>query len=261
MIKMKELTLSQNELKALASQTRVKILKLLNERNHTLSELSKKLNFSSPTIKQHLETLVNTQIIQQMNEGRKWKYYSLTRKGKNMLQPEETNFVLLLSISSIALIGLIIMLSFTLTPTISSTGFMTQGTALNENSQERGIQSQLIGITGAAIVTEETGEETTIKEIPITDTNQTIPSENTIPQIDTNTNNAEISETEIQEITTPTQTSTNTKQTKDTQTNPTQTINIIQPQKANIGITTLIITAMLIFTLLIGISIARIRNK
>ena len=114
MMHMKELTLSTNEFKALASQTRVKIIKLLNERNHTLSELSKKLGLASPTIKQHLETLVESEIIEQKDEGRKWKYYSLTRKGKNMLQPEQTNFVLLLGISSIALFGLILMLAFTL---------------------------------------------------------------------------------------------------------------------------------------------------
>jgi len=104
---MDEITIGKEEFKALSSDTRISIIKFLNERNYTLSELSAKLNMSSPTIKQHLETLVNSDLIQQKDEGRKWKYYCLTRKGKKLIKPENPpQVMILLATSSIALIAL-----------------------------------------------------------------------------------------------------------------------------------------------------------
>ncbi len=104
---MAEVTLSTNEFRALSSDKRVQIIKLLKERNHTLTEISKKLKLSSPTIKQHLEMLVESDLIELRDEGRKWKYYSLTRKGKNLLEPDTTNILVLVASSGIALIAVI----------------------------------------------------------------------------------------------------------------------------------------------------------
>ena len=61
-----ELTIGKEEFKALSSDTRIEIIKLLNTRNYTLSEISAKLKMSSPTIKQHLEMLVHSDLIQQI---------------------------------------------------------------------------------------------------------------------------------------------------------------------------------------------------
>jgi len=109
---MVEITLSSNEFKALSSDTRVHIIKLLKQRNHTLTELSSKLSLASPTIKQHLDILVQSNLVQLNDEGRKWKYYSLTRKGKNLLEPSmQTNVLILVGISFIALIGMIYLFS------------------------------------------------------------------------------------------------------------------------------------------------------
>jgi DNA-binding transcriptional ArsR family regulator len=104
---MAELTISSSELKVLSSDTRVKIMKLLSERNHTLTELSKKLGLASPTIKQHLELLQQSNLIEQNDEGRKWKYYSLTRKGKKIIKPEETSVIILLATTGIGLIAVV----------------------------------------------------------------------------------------------------------------------------------------------------------
>ncbi|MDP6670758.1 MAG: winged helix-turn-helix domain-containing protein [archaeon] len=84
---MDEITLSRTEFKALASDSRTGIIKLLNERNHTLSEISKKMELTAPTVKQHLSVLENAGLIQQIDEGRKWKYYCLTKKGSKILSP------------------------------------------------------------------------------------------------------------------------------------------------------------------------------
>lgn len=103
-----EIRLSSTEFRALASETRAGIIKLLQQRNHTLTELSKKLSLAAPTIKQHLGVLEGAELIQELDEGRKWKYYSLTRKGKNIFSQETpANVLIVLGISVIALCGLI----------------------------------------------------------------------------------------------------------------------------------------------------------
>jgi len=102
------IVISKTDFKALSSDTRTDILKLLLERNYNLSELSKKLELSNPTVKQHLDVLANATLIEQIDEGRKWKYYSLTKKGKNIFQEEpKYNFTILLSISSIVFVFLL----------------------------------------------------------------------------------------------------------------------------------------------------------
>ncbi len=106
---MKEVTLGSNEFKALSSDNRVKILKMLNERKYTLTEIAKKLSLTSPSSKQHLEILLKSQLVQLIDEGRKWKYYELTRKGKDLLDAEErqTTILLLLSVTGIMFFGLL----------------------------------------------------------------------------------------------------------------------------------------------------------
>lgn len=101
---MENIVISRDDFKALASRTRTGIIKLLQERNHNLSELSKKLSLSSPTVKQHLGILQKAMLVEQVDEGRKWKYYSLTRKGKNIFAEETPKpLVILLGIATIAL--------------------------------------------------------------------------------------------------------------------------------------------------------------
>ena len=102
---MEEITLGSTEFKALASETRTNIVKLLGERNHTLSELSKKTTLAAPTVKQHLAILEGAGLIAQIDEGRKWKYYSLTKKGKKILTPGTSATVLI--VLGISLIGIV----------------------------------------------------------------------------------------------------------------------------------------------------------
>ncbi len=110
MILLDEVQLSSNEFKALSSDSRTTILKLLNERNYTLTELASKLDMSSPTVKQHLNILLESDLIELIDEGRKWKYYSLTRKGKKISSPESSSFLIILSFAVIGLVGLMLFL-------------------------------------------------------------------------------------------------------------------------------------------------------
>lgn len=103
---MDSITLSGKEFKALASDTRTGIVKILQERNFTLSELSKKMNLAAPTVKQHLGVLEQAGLVQQLDEGRKWKYYSLTRKSKGMFDLEkEKSILIVLAANFIVLAG------------------------------------------------------------------------------------------------------------------------------------------------------------
>jgi len=83
----------------LASDTRLEILKKLDKRRRTLSELSKELGLSKTTVKEHLDKLLEVGLVKKVDENRKWIYYELTKKGKNILHPnEKTKFLFIISI-------------------------------------------------------------------------------------------------------------------------------------------------------------------
>ncbi|VVB75740.1 Helix-turn-helix domain protein [uncultured archaeon] len=79
--------LDEKSFKALSADSRVSILKNLTDRRRTLTELSQKLELGSSTIKEHCDILIGADLIKQVDEGRKWKYYELTKKGKQLIQP------------------------------------------------------------------------------------------------------------------------------------------------------------------------------
>lgn len=123
---MEELTLTQKEFKALSSEKRTQIIKMLKGRNYTLAEFSKHLNLAPPTIKQHLELLIDSDIIELEDSGHKWKYYKLTRKGKKLTESEEnrTTLLIVLAISVISMVGIAMLLASNLglTGKIGATG-------------------------------------------------------------------------------------------------------------------------------------------
>lgn len=97
------ITLDRKAFRALSSDTRINILKILKERRMTLSELAKAFGMSPSTIKEHLDALSSAELVEQKDEGRKWKYYELTKKGSNFLSPSETKVFFILGASMLAL--------------------------------------------------------------------------------------------------------------------------------------------------------------
>src|SRR6267378_122530 len=75
-------TLDQASFRALASEVRVEVLKRLDERRMTVTDLANALQLSKPT-----------------DEGRKWIYYDLTGRGKKILHPERVTIVVSLCLS------------------------------------------------------------------------------------------------------------------------------------------------------------------
>ncbi len=104
-------TLDTESMKALSSEARGRILKALDEKRMTLSDLSRELDLSKPTLKEHLAKLESTQLVRKADEGRKWKYYSLSRKGRQILHPGLTRFKILFSFSlSMIVLSVVMML-------------------------------------------------------------------------------------------------------------------------------------------------------
>jgi DNA-binding transcriptional ArsR family regulator len=101
------ITLDRKSFEALAADSRVRILKSLAHRRKTLSELSQEIGLSNSTMKEHLDVLVSAGLAIQMDEGRKWKYYELTRKGKGIFVPahKEVKVMIMLAISVLLVVG------------------------------------------------------------------------------------------------------------------------------------------------------------
>jgi len=101
-----KITLDKESFRSLASGTRITIIKSLDRRRKTLTELSKMLDMSPSTVKEHMDNLCSAGLTVQVDEGHKWKYYELTRKGRNILHPEETKIWILLTVSALAMVGI-----------------------------------------------------------------------------------------------------------------------------------------------------------
>ena len=63
-------------LKALANETRLKMLKLLSVREMCVCELTVALDLTQPTASHHLNILQNVELVKDRKEG-KWVFYSL----------------------------------------------------------------------------------------------------------------------------------------------------------------------------------------
>ena len=105
---------SPDDFKPLSSKSRITILKLLNKRKYTLSELSKILGLSKSTVFHHLKILEEFGYVTRVEDGRKWVYYSLTERGKSVIKWKRIRIILSATgvvASSIAAIVGIVMIS------------------------------------------------------------------------------------------------------------------------------------------------------
>ncbi len=83
-----EITLDRETFKALAAETRISVLKALGRKRMTGAELAKEVRLSPSTVKEHLDQLVRAGLIEPVDDGRKWKYYLLTYKGRQVIVPD-----------------------------------------------------------------------------------------------------------------------------------------------------------------------------
>ena len=100
-----KISLDSNVFKALSAKSRVDILKHLNNRKYTQSELSQLMNMKVPSVKEHLTELERAELVQKLDEGRKWKYYQLTHKAKSILHPEQQQIFIALGVFVLSALG------------------------------------------------------------------------------------------------------------------------------------------------------------
>lgn len=105
---MERIGLDQKTLKALAAETRVRILKLLDKKPATLSDVAEGLGMSLPTIGEHLKALEDAGLVEREQTERKWKYYSLTQKARILLHPNTTTIWFVLGLFLFSAAGTII---------------------------------------------------------------------------------------------------------------------------------------------------------
>ncbi len=70
------------------SETRIKILFSMLRKRKTVTELSRELNLSKPTVHRHLTKLNEDGFVRKVEEGYRWTYYELTEKAKEILELE-----------------------------------------------------------------------------------------------------------------------------------------------------------------------------
>ena len=100
-----ELTINKKVVRAIGSDTRVSILKALRQRQKTQSEIAGELNFSVPTVLEHIGQLEDARLVERVptDKERKWVYYQLTKTGRNVIESKRMNVIVLLVIGLLAI--------------------------------------------------------------------------------------------------------------------------------------------------------------
>lgn len=99
-----EFKVSKDLMKAVSANTRTQILRALENRQMTASELSRHLDKHVTTVAEHLELLHQSNLVERIERpGRKWIYYKLSKIGRQILHPQPYRIVLVLALSFISL--------------------------------------------------------------------------------------------------------------------------------------------------------------
>ncbi|MEA3190350.1 MAG: hypothetical protein QOD77_932 [Thermoplasmata archaeon] len=99
-----ELPLDDALLKVLSSESRREIMRLLAERRMTGAELATRLELGKPAVSEHLKKLLEAGLIDRFDDPeRRWVYYSLSQRGRSILEPQRVRFYLVLAVAALAL--------------------------------------------------------------------------------------------------------------------------------------------------------------
>jgi len=99
----RKITLDQESFKALASDTRIEILKRLDKSQMTVTDLANDLQVNKSAVYKHLSRLLDAGLVKKLEDNRKWVYYKLSMKGMHLLHPEKVQIALMLSATVLAI--------------------------------------------------------------------------------------------------------------------------------------------------------------
>jgi DNA-binding transcriptional ArsR family regulator len=109
LLKSPKVTLDVNTFKALASETRLGIMRALDGSKMGLNDLSATTGLHKATLHEHLAKLVEVGLVTKIErEGYKWVYYKLSWQGANLLHPENSRIVVLFSVTIVSLAAFIV---------------------------------------------------------------------------------------------------------------------------------------------------------
>jgi len=111
---MSKVTLDMGTFKALASDTRLQILRTLDGKKLSLKDISNATNLNKATLHEHLTKLNEAGLVKRKErKGHKWVYYKLSWKGECLLHPENTKIVVLFTTTFLTLFaGIISFISY-----------------------------------------------------------------------------------------------------------------------------------------------------
>jgi DNA-binding transcriptional ArsR family regulator len=93
----RKIVLDQESFKALASDTRIEILKRLDKSQMTVTDLANDLKVNKSAVYKHLSRLLDAGLVKKLEDNRKWVYYKLSMKGMHLMHPERVQIALMLS--------------------------------------------------------------------------------------------------------------------------------------------------------------------
>lgn len=97
---------------ATVSESRVRILKALEDTRRTVSELGRQLELNKSTVHSHIQGLVEDDLVRREDdEDRLWVYYTLTRSGREIVKTNKLRFVVDIS-SFVAILGSLSLLAY-----------------------------------------------------------------------------------------------------------------------------------------------------
>jgi ArsR family transcriptional regulator len=109
-------TLDKKALLALASDTRLEIMRNLEPMRRTVTQVAEALGIDKAGVHRHLRKLVEGDLVKRY-EDHGFVYYGLSWKGRDLMNPtENTKIVILLGLSMILLLGAVIVTLAALTP-------------------------------------------------------------------------------------------------------------------------------------------------
>lgn len=118
-----KLELDGQTLEVLASNTRRDLLKALDKRRKTLTELSNETGIKKPAVLNHLALLIEVGLVFKGESTNKFIYYELSEKGKGLTKSNNRTKIMVLLASGIVIFfaGIIELYGYIKKATLSST--------------------------------------------------------------------------------------------------------------------------------------------
>lgn len=146
--------LDKDTIKALSTETRQEIMKMLAKRPHTASEISKITKKHVTTVTEHLDVLEKNGLVRKRESTNKWVYYELTDKGEHLFKPGFYTFVVVLSVSLVLMfVGVLRIFNFQSFSRVTQSAGQQISAPMAEKAQDIGQQIANNTYQAASVIT------------------------------------------------------------------------------------------------------------